>query len=455
MDTARLLQLYSEANGYLNQGLIRPDPPPSEGGPTRQQWMEWMLPRISHPEQAYSAIHVAGTSGKGSVSTMVAEILRAAGWQTGLHVSPYLQVSTEKLWVNGAYASASELAELVSWFRPIAEACRAPEVPLHGLAAVAVALEHFRRRGVEIAVIEVGVGGRQDVTNVLRTRVAVVGSVGLDHLKALGPTLADIAWHKAGVIRPGCRAVVLEGAGLEAARRQAAEVGAPLRVIDRTVYRASRDAEGLPALDYRGRRFHLSAAPLGMAGPFQAMNAALAVAAVEELDAEERISEEAVWSGLRSARLPGRMELIPPSEPNRCPVLLDGAHNPDKLSAMLAALPDHPRRRLHVLYGALASRAPDEELRTLASRAFRLVITEPQVYGKPPRPAGEIARAVAEAAAGTVAVEPDPFAALDLALGEAGPEDLLLITGSVYLCGALRGRWYPVTEVLRHQRSWF
>jgi len=449
-----LFARYQRANRFLDEELIRLDPPPPDPR-CRREWMESFLPRLGQPQRAFEAVHVAGTSGKGSVAMLIAELLRASGVRTGLHVSPYLQVGTEKLWVDGAYASVDELASLVEWIRPHCDALRAPEVPLHGLASVAVALEHFRRRRVDLAVVEVGVGGRQDLTNVLRTRVAVVTAVGLDHLKSLGPDLASIAWHKAGIIRAGCRAVILEdNPALAAARRQAADVGAPLRVLPRSCFTGDVEADGSQSLSFQGRRLRLEHAPLGMAGTFQLENAALALAALEELDPEgPTLDEGAVRLALGRARLPARLERLPGLS-GSCPVVLDGAHNPDKLGALLSSLPSLGPRRWHVVYGALASRPLTPALQRLAAAASGFVVTEPRVHAKPPCPAGEVLAALPPRTP-PARVVPDPQAALDLALDGAGPGDLVLVTGSLYLCGELRGRWYPAPEVVAHQRSWF
>jgi hypothetical protein len=242
---------YQAANHYINEGLIRlrPDEPSDAASVakqrTRREWMLSFLPRLGDPQRAFEAIHVAGTSGKGSVCAMVAEILRAGGVRAGLHISPYLQVATEKLWVDGLLATVEQYEALIEWLRPHAEACRGPDVPMHGMGSVAIFLEHFRREAVQLGVVEVGVGGGSDLTNVLETRVAAITNVGPDHLKTLGPTLEDVARHKAGIITPGCRAVVHatgdDDRALIAARRRAESVGAPLRVV-----RPERDYGLLP-----------------------------------------------------------------------------------------------------------------------------------------------------------------------------------------------------------------
>lgn len=451
-------QLYEQANHYLNEGLIRRQWPEEPSPRKRREWMEWWLPQLGQPQQGWDAIHVAGTSGKGSVASIIAEVLRASGVRAGLHVSPYLQSATEKLWVDGRYASAEQYADLVRWIRPACEAARGPHTPLHGMASVGVCLEHFRREAVQLGVVEAGVGGRSDLTNVLNTQVAVITSLGLDHVKTLGPTLEQIAWHKAGVIKAGCRAVVLDSCpeAVAAAQQQADDVGAPMRVLSRRDFRGEAGPDGAVRLWFRGERLSIEGAPLAMPGLFQAENAALALAAVEELGQRGHpVTEEAARLGLSRARIPGRLELVPPGARNHCPVLLDGAHNPDKLGAMLSVLPALGHRRLHVVYGSLGHRTPDQALRRLASQAATFVAAEPRVYGKAPRPVDDVLTAVADHAAGEVLAEAAPMAALQAALDRAHAEDLVLVTGSLYLCGEARGRWYPEPEVVARGQSWW
>ena len=437
---------YLQAARYINEGLIRKDALP--GGRKRQELMEALLPDLGHPEKSFPAIHVAGTSGKGSVATMIAEILCEHGVRTGLHVTPYLQVATEKLWIDGRYASGDEFAELVDWIRPIAEAWRSPTMPLHGLASVAIFLEHFRRSKIELGVVEVGVGGRHDLTNVLQTQVAVVTRVGLDHLKTLGPTLDDIAHHKAGILKKGCRAVVLEGPGLAAAESEARRWGVPLRCVRPTDWSVWETPEGWK-MNFRGRKLRLDEITLASPGPHQAENAALALAALEESELES-LDPDKVRRSLARARLPGRGEWLP-GEPR---VLLDGAHNPDKLAAMIAALPSNPAPRLHVVYGGLEGRSPDAEIRRLARRSTTFVATEPTVYQKPARSCDEILEIVRNTGTKAFALA-NPKEALDAALARAEPNDLVLVTGSLYLVGEIRALRFPDEDVVVQQSSWF
>lgn len=388
---------------------------------------------------------------------MIAEILHAAGIKAGLHVSPYVQVATEKLWAAGRYASAEEFSQLVDWVRPICETLRTPELPLHGMASVAIALEFYRRRKVELGVMEVGVGGRNDLTNVLQTHIAVVGKVGYDHLQTLGPTLDDIAWHKAGIIKSGCQAVVLEGPGLAAAETQAKSVGATLRIVGQRNWSQclERDTETIKPqrMNYHGTRFQLQEIELAMKGSCQAENAALAIATIEALvDEGWSIDEEAIRLGLARAKMPARAETMPRDQ--QCTLIIDGAHNPDKIAALSQALSEIPHRNLILIYGGLHHHPPAQSLFDLAIKASRTIITAPTVYAKRSRPAEDTAADLRRAGIDSVIAVNNAQKALERGLQGANEDDLLLVTGSLYLAGQLRERWYPASEVLAQGNSW-
>lgn len=459
---------YLRARDYVDEGLIRRHViPSSTSKPSPRDWMrQRLLPALDHPERAFRAIHVTGTAGKGSVATMIAEILRAAGYRTGLHRSPYLQVATENLWVDGAYASADAYADLVDALRPLAEALRGPAVPLRVLVAVALCLEHFRRQQVEVGVIEVGAGGRFDATNVLQTEVAVLTNVGHDHLETLGPTLEDVAWHKAGVIQGGCTAVVFaddeDDPLWRAAQRQAAQVGATLHRVRASDLRYLPAADGTGRVALRTSRHGEQELPLAMAGPAQARNAALAVAACEAFDpGGTRIEATALRQGLARARLPARGEWLSDAARRRTGtvprVLLDGAHNPDKLGALQALLQEpaaRRRARLHLLLGALRSKPVGDACAALARQADRVTVTEPGVYGKDAHPAAALAEQLRPHTRRPPAVQPSARTALAEVLAEAHADDLVVITGSLYLAGALRELWHPAADVLLERSSW-
>jgi dihydrofolate synthase/folylpolyglutamate synthase len=446
---------YRAANHYINEGLIRRDEENRPSELTRREWMLRFLPLLGDPQRSFAAIHVTGTSGKGSVCTMVAEILTAAGVRTGLHLSPYVQVATEKLWVDRTLASATEYAELVEWIRPFAEALRGPEVPMHGMASVGLFLEHFRRSRVELGVVEVGVGGRSDLTNVLETRVAALTNVGLDHVKTLGPTLEDIAHHKAGIIKRGCRAVVHavrdDDVAVVAARKQARLVDAPLRLVRPGQCYRGRGSDGRTLVDYQSEHFDLRDIELALTGPFQASNAAVAIAICEESGAP--IDEDAIRTGLLRARLAARVERIP-SHRAPCQVLIDGAHNSDKLAGLHRALEHFEIAELHLLCGVLEQKTVGDGLSSLAARASTVTATEPRVYGKAARDCHELASELRGATPARVQAIADPIAALRSALSMANERDLIVVTGSIYLAGNVRDHFYPWENVLLQRDSW-
>jgi dihydrofolate synthase/folylpolyglutamate synthase len=333
------------------------------------------------------------------------------------------------------------------------------------LASVAVCLEHFRRQAVEVGVVEVGVGGRDDLTNVLSTAIAVVTNVGLDHQRTLGESLDQIAEHKAGIIHPGCRAVIYAQSTADplyqAADRRAKELGASLRVVG-PEHVSIRTDRGRCRVTFRGRHLALQDAQVAMPGVFQGLNAALALAACEELDPSgDSIGPAHARQGLRTARLPARLEVITPdttlvSASLPCRVVLDGAHNADKLVALtqhLVESNDRPRR-LHLIYGALDSKTHQQVGARLARLVSSVTVTEPRVYAKQARPAAEAAKMFETAFDGPIEVCPDPTIAVDHTLQRARPDDWVVVTGSLYLAGNLRNEWFPDRDVVAQQTSW-
>ncbi len=425
---------YLVAEQALNEGLIRTGLPrraPAELAAhqrVRLAEMRQFLAACGDPQRAYPAVHVTGTSGKGSVATAIAAGLQAAGLRVGLHISPYLQSQTEKICIAGQLLDGATFAELVATITPLARTLRRPETHAspHGMASVTVALEAFRRAEVDVAVVEAGCGGRFDLTNVLQTTLAVITSVGHDHLASLGPTLRDVAWHKVGIFRRGVPAVVsLAGDALATAEAEAAALDVPLQVLP-------PDERPFPE-----RNQALARAALAGVLPRLGLPAAT-------------LRRPSVEAAIRNARQPARLEVVPGSPA----VCLDGAHNPDKMQALLRALEAHPAGRLRprvALVGVLALKDGESIAAPLASTADAVVLTEPRVFEKPARPAASLAPCCAGR---SVHVCPDPDAAFDRALQLAGPAGLVVVTGSLYLVGALRERFYPKREVVLQRTSW-
>lgn len=409
----------------------------------RLEHLAAFLAELDHPETRVRAVHVTGTSGKGSTAAGIAALLSAAGLKTGLATSPYVQVATEKLQIDGRLASGSTLRSLlddteVTERRMLARVA-APSPLTYGELWPALALRWFDRETVDIAVIEVGAGGRLDPTNVVRPVASVITGIGLDHVATLGPTLADIAWHKAGIIKPGAPVVVgpLPAEAWPVVEREASSAGVRIECVgdDRT------------------------AADPSSAVPFAAANRRLALAAAQVLADEGIVDPRRIdRAALDHARMPGRLETMPqpPSEPT---VVLDGAHNPQKMAALVAALQRERERAAAppvIVFGALAGKATAEMLALLAPAAAALVATAAAVPGKSaanPAELAAIARAIGFA--GPVEEIADPGRALDRALGLARRSGTwVLVTGSLYLLGAQRGRWFPAEAIVRQRTPW-
>ena len=423
------------AAAYIN-GLIRgPAGPAQPRAPDEQRQrgrerlarMRRFMDTLDSPQAGLPVVLVAGTSGKGSVAVKIAEGLRAAGYATGLHVTPYLQTPLEKFWLDGHLARPGELADLVAWIRPTIERADPRQPPTYGMVWVALTFEYFRRADVDALVLEVGAGGRFDLTNVAEPILNVITTVGMDHERSLGPSLADIAWHKAGIARPGVPTVI-------------GEMPAPARaVVTDELQRA-----GAPLIE----------AQTTPPGDFRATNNCLADAALDALaeDKFPRIDHRA-HEAARAAALPGRYERMPCTSGPA--VILDGAHNPDKARA-LAALwrRECPEGAGVLVAGTVGYRSPAAVLAPLWPTVKSWIATEPQVLGKPPTPAAVAAQAGSHGGSPPAAAEPDPLRALDRALAICPPGGNVLVAGSLYLAGNIRSRWYPTEDIERQRTMW-
>lgn len=460
---------YERVVGRIN-GLIGPEPP-ADGSPGAiRQRAEQRLDRVrrflaflGNPHLDYPIVHVGGTSGKGSTCTAIASILSAAGYRVGLHTSPYLQVATEKLALGERLIGADDFASLVDDILDAMDRwrTRSRDDPLtYGELWVALTTRWLAKERVDIAVIEVGAGGRFDLTNVVQPAVSVITSVGLDHIATLGSTLAEIAWHKAGIVKAGAPAItgVTAPEAFAVIEAEVTTVGTTLtRVVEGASYR-------ILGTDRHGTHW----TPIGMMarnagqvfvtplpGRFQVANAALALAAVDALESRGFVvSDDALARGIGQARLPGRSEAMPGGPPW---VVLDGAHNPDKIAALASSLPLMVRehRPLVLVFGTLESKGAGEMLDHLLAHVDAVVLTAPRVLAKAVSTPLDLAKMVrASEFAGPVHVDPSPLAALEIARRLAGRDGTVLVTGSLYLVGNVRGRWYPDAEVVLQRTPW-
>lgn len=377
--------------------------------------MERALAALGHPERRFPVLHVGGTNGKGSTCAMAAAALSEAGLAVGLYTSPHLVRFNERIQVRGAAIGDDALAWAVDEIRracPWHEAGGDGDRLTYFEFATLAGLLHFARSRVDVAVVEVGLGGRFDATSAVSPRVTAVARIGLDHTQLLGDTVEQIAFEKAGIFKRGVAAVVHASqppGALETLRAEARRRGAPLQV-------APDRWEG----------------PIALRGPHQRGNAALAAAALRELArAGVPVGEDAIARGIAAARWPGRLEEV-------AGVLLDGAHNPDGAAALAAALPAlHPGRPVELVFGVLADKDHAGMLRALARAARRLHVVAPET----PR-----ARSAEElhAEARALGLDADLHATLDGALAcarrAASDGALVCVAGSLYLVGEARAR---------------
>jgi dihydrofolate synthase/folylpolyglutamate synthase len=394
------------------------------------------LARLDDPHRRLKSVVVAGTKGKGSTAAMIASIAQASGLKVGLYTSPHLCSIRERIRVDGEMISEEVFAALVSDLMPHLEAA--------GMAGqrrfrtyfeilTAMALLHFQRVGVELAVLEVGLGGRLDATNVATPLVSVITPISFDHTEILGDTIPKIAREKAGIIKPH---------GLAVAAPQRPEALAVIQEVCRAqqarLIDVARELRWRPLHgDWTGSRFELESAghaypPLEtpLAGPHQILNAATAIAAAEQLQAQGLpLSVEGIRRGLRQVRWEGRLETV-----SRQPwIVLDGAHNQDSARCIRQALSTcFQYRRLILVLGISANKNLAGIVEELAPLAAVTIATRALV----PRaaPAQQVADLAAKWCA-RVIVDDEPQRALAAAIAEARPEDLVLVTGSLYLVG--------------------
>lgn len=416
--------------------------------------MQRFMDFCGNPERDYPSIHVAGTSGKGSVVNLLAGILSASGQRVGYHVSPYLQICNEKLIVDGQMISPSEFASLVAEFRALyqiwAEEDPVFEALKYGEAWVALTFLWFARQEVEWAVIETGLGGRYDPTNVVPSRLAVITNVNYDHVEVLGEDLVLIAGHKAGIIKPGGLAITGEKnpEALEVIRQEAMNKEAELYCLGEDFDYAVDGFGEEAVLSVEGVYQKYEGLRIGMQGGFQLENAALAVASLDLLagKGELALARENVKEGV-SVSFPGRFEVIQ-SDPI---VILDGAHNRHKAKALADSLEvEFPERKMTVVLGTLSIKDFSGIIRALAPLTNEWIATQPKVLGKPAAQAsalGDVIRTITP----DLPIEevPDVREAVELALQHAGKDGIVLVTGSLYMLGAVRNRWVSPDELLK------
>lgn len=399
--------------------------------------IEELMRRLGAPHHRLNIIHIGGTNGKGSSTAMTAAILSTAGYRTGTFTSPHLHVYNERYRINGEEISDEKIAGLITRLRPHLEqmVTEGFEHPTEFEVSTAMAFLYFYEEKVDFLVLEVGLGGLIDSTNVAAPLVSVITNVAMDHMDYLGNTVEEIASVKAGIIKP-CVPVVTAATGpaLEVIRQRAQENSAGIFEIGRdTTFEILESS-------IRGEWFNLvtprntyNDMHISLIGAHQVINAATAVTAVELLaDRGFRIAGESVRAGLAAARWPARLEIVQ----EKPAVLLDGAHNYDGAVCLHEALTEiFKYRRLILVLGMLGDKEREKVVAKLAPLAGAIVVTKPNSprAGKWPQVAEEARKYVSE-----VYLEENIHAAVRKAVALAGDEDLICVTGSLYMVAEAR-----------------
>ncbi len=422
--------------------------------------MRRLLEAIGSPHLRLPVVHVAGTKGKGSTVAMIAAILDEAGHRVGCYLSPHVHAIEERISINGRPIGSTALVEAFATVIPAVDAMdragarRGVRGPTWFEVMTAVAMLHFARSRVALAVLETGLGGRLDATNVSKPVLSVITSISLDHMAVLGRTIGRIAGEKAGIIKRSCP--VISGATVPAARRVIAETAARRRA---TLLQLGRDFQACAAAD-RGN----SAAPLGinsvdvilperfsppngrdrgrnryalgMPGSHQAANGSLAVVAAHALDSMGyRISQQAIAAGLRKAVLPARIETL-----SRRPlVVVDAAHNVASMRALLETLaqPLATMRPRVLVFAASGDKQIEKMLALAAGRFDHVVVTR---YATNPRaaPVERLVAACRQAGLPPARIAASPREALPMARSIAGTKGIVCVAGSFFLAAEIR-----------------
>ncbi len=388
-----------------------------------------ILEAFDNPHDKLTCIIIAGTNGKGSVAAITASILSAAGFKVGLYTSPHLVDISERITVNDEEISLSDLSRLVMKIKEKASKILT-EQPTYFEVLTAVAFEYFHEKQVDYAVLEVGMGGRFDATNVAKPIVSVITNIHLDHTEYLGNNIDKIAHEKAGVIKYGVPVVTgADGSALNVISTVAEKKSSSVLCMGREFFSKS---ENSAYFDYIGHSFNLINLQLSLPGLYQINNATLAIAAIETL--YERyglnIDEKSLRTGLSTATWEGRMETMRLNPP----LILDGAHNPSAAYALRSSLTHaYPEKKFLFLIGMLADKDHENYVKQLSPITEGMIITEiPSERHMPPEDLANIAGSYVD----SIRVIKDYEAAfIELAKHNSIPA---CITGSLYLIGAIK-----------------
>lgn len=427
---------FSQAQTYLtstvNEQISRREP-------YRLDRMRNFLHELGDPQKTYPTVQIGGTSGKGSTATMLASILTASGKRTGLHTKPHIRSVTERARVDGTPVPEDRFAEVLCGMMPAIETiAREHSRPSYYETLLALTLTYFAQERVDAAVIEVGIGGRLDGTNVLRPIACAITNVGLDHTDVLGDTVEEIAADKAGIAKPGVPLVsgVQQHVAREIVERACADAGAPFvdmaQVTDISNVRAQAFSQSFDVRTVTAQ-YHVD---LPLIGAFQQRNAATAIALAERLGALTP-SKDAIERGLAQVALNARVEYFP-SHPG---VVFDIAHNPDKAHHLAQALQEaFPGRHITFVIAIGESKDAHEILLAFAPLRASYIFTSFEEHGKTATKPQRLA-SIAETLGLWGRPIPGAVEALEIARRNASADDIIVVTGSTFVVAELRAWW--------------
>jgi folylpolyglutamate synthase/dihydrofolate synthase len=397
-----------------------------------------LLRRLDNPQDKFPSIHVAGTNGKGSVTSMIAHILYYAGYRVGMFISPYLENFTERIQVDLREIPRDDLARITQKVKAIVDDMVKEGLnhPTEFEIVTAIGFTYFAEKKVDIAVVEVGLGGRLDATNVLKPIVSVITSISYDHMDILGDTLGKIAYEKAGIIKEGVPVVsypqLLEAA--QVIRQVAAEKKAPLTEVSPAQIEIKEQGFDKQIFDFTFENEHYWDLKITLPGEHQFINAATALTTI--MIAQKSglsIEREAIYAGLGKTVWPGRLEKLC-GQPL---IIIDGAHNASGANALARAIKDNfEGKKIILVLGILKDKDVEAIIKSICPLVSTVIVTTPD-SSRAMSPE-ELAKKV-KAYCKNVIVESNADKALDIGMQTLGEDEVMLVSGSLYLVGRARG----------------
>ncbi len=406
-----------------------------------------LMKLLGEPHKAFRCIHIAGTNGKGSTASMIASILNESGFKTGLFTSPHLVSFTERIRINGLKISENDVINLAAEVRKLVDGTDLN--PTFFEFVTSMAFHYFAVHDVDWAVIETGLGGRLDSTNIVRPEATVITNISLDHCEFLGNTISDITFEKAGIIKQGVP--LITASSNQAVINQLSEIAeslnAPVHIYQRDFSGCLKNMNDMQiTMDYSGmHRYRDLSVPL--TGKHQLDNACTAIRTCEVLkEGGLSVSEEAVVKGLKNVVLEGRLEWISQSPP----IILDGAHNPDASKSLAASLMDiFPEKKIILITGVMSDKDIKETIEPLVNIADSIILTKAQYEraassDKLSSIISTIHRSEAKGAPVKTVNSSSVLEAIEIARKQCTDNSIILITGSFYTTGEAK-------EVLGHK----